>query len=48
MSKYFLLLLVAAFHTVLAAAQSLPKPTLRQLAWQPLETTAFLHFTVNT
>ena len=32
----------------LAHAQSLPKPTSRQLAWQPLETTAFLHFTVNT
>lgn len=29
-------------------AQSLPKPAPRQLAWQPLETTAFLHFTVNT
>ena len=31
-----------------ANAQSLPKPTPRQLAWQQLETTAFLHFTVNT
>ncbi|QKZ14584.1 alpha-L-fucosidase [Spirosoma sp. KUDC1026] len=25
-----------------------PKPTARQLNWQQLETTAFLHFTVNT
>ncbi len=29
-------------------AQALPKPTPRQLAWQQWETTAFLHFTVNT
>ena len=29
-------------------AQTLPKPTQRQLGWQQLETTAFLHFTVNT
>ena len=28
--------------------QALPKPTPRQLAWQQWETTAFLHFTVNT
>jgi alpha-L-fucosidase len=30
------------------AGQTLPKPTQRQLNWQQLETTAFLHFTVNT
>jgi len=28
--------------------QAQPKPTPRQLNWQQLETTAFLHFTVNT
>jgi alpha-L-fucosidase len=32
----------------LAQAQDLPKPHPRQLAWQQMETTAFLHFTVNT
>lgn len=31
-----------------AFAQNLPKPSPAQLAWQQLETTAFLHFTVNT
>ena len=29
-------------------AQDLPRPTERQLVWQALETTAFIHFTVNT
>jgi alpha-L-fucosidase len=29
-------------------AQDLPKPTQRQLTWQQWETTAFLHFGVNT
>ena len=29
-------------------AQSTPKPSQQQLQWQQLETTAFLHFTVNT
>lgn len=38
-----LLLLINALN-----AQSLPGPSSRQLNWQQYETTAFLHFTVNT
>lgn len=34
--------------TVASFAQDLPKPTKQQLEWQKLETTAFIHFTVNT
>jgi alpha-L-fucosidase len=33
---------------LLAVAQSVPKPSARQLRWQQMETNAFLHFTVNT
>ncbi|WP_187262020.1 alpha-L-fucosidase [Pontibacter beigongshangensis] len=40
-----LLLSTVAFSSF---AQELPKPTVRQLEWQQLETTAFIHFTVNT
>lgn len=40
------LLLSAAFLSV--GAQQLPVPSPRQLAWQQLENTAFIHFTVNT
>jgi alpha-L-fucosidase len=32
----------------LAQAQDLPLPQPRQIAWQKMETTAFLHFSVNT
>lgn len=39
----FLLVLATA-----TAAFAQPRPTPRQLNWQQLETTAFLHFTVNT
>lgn len=45
-NKFFLALLVLA--TTGAFAQTLPKPSPAQVAWQQLETTAFLHFTVNT
>src|SRR5438270_10491529 len=42
----FLILSFIAYAKV--QAQSLPKPTRRQVNWQQMETNAFLHFTVNT
>lgn len=42
------LLLLLPFLPQVTTAQTLPRPTPRQLAWQQMETTAFLHFTVNT
>lgn len=45
-NKFLCALLVLVGTSIFA--QNLPKPTPAQLAWQPLETTAFLHFTVNT
>jgi alpha-L-fucosidase len=40
--------LTLVFTSVTVLAQQVPKPTARQLAWQKMETNAFLHFTVNT
>ena len=42
----FALTFCLGFFTL--SSQSLPKPAPRQIAWQQWETTAFLHFTVNT
>jgi alpha-L-fucosidase len=46
--KQTLLSLILCLTVLNLNAQALPKPTPRQLAWQQWETTAFLHFTVNT
>lgn len=49
MNKHtFATLLAALLVSSSLEAQELPKPSPRQLEWQQLETTAFLHFTVNT
>ena len=46
--KQTLICLISLLSYCNLFAQALPKPTPRQLAWQQWETTAFLHFTVNT
>ncbi len=47
MKKPFLSTLITLFAFPIFS-QDLPKPTQRQLTWQHWETTAFLHFGVNT
>ncbi|TAE29371.1 MAG: alpha-L-fucosidase [Cytophagales bacterium] len=47
--RLFILAVMLTTTTVYAQPpQPTPRPAPRQLAWQQLETTAFLHFTVNT
>jgi alpha-L-fucosidase len=48
--KFQLILVVAGLLNInyINAQQEIPRPTLQQLKWQENETTAFLHFTVNT
>ena len=48
MKRRLLPALLFAFMASSSIAQELPKPTQQQLEWQQLETTAFIHFTVNT
>ena len=43
-----LVLLTCLFAQAQPVHAQAPRPSPRQLAWQQLETTAFLHFTVNT
>jgi alpha-L-fucosidase len=46
--KKYLVCIAASFFIMTGFTQTLPIPAPRQLLWQQLETTAFLHFTVNT
>ena len=48
MNKYLTCLITSFLFKAFLFAQTLPVPSSRQLAWQQMETTAFLHFTVNT
>lgn len=48
MKRLFSCFFIPFFFGLKAISQILPVPTGRQLTWQQLETTAFLHFTVNT
>jgi len=46
--KNCIVCLTACFIMLTGYSQNLPTPSKRQLIWQQLETTAFIHFTVNT
>ena len=48
MKQHIFLVLLFIFLHAKSYQQTLPVPSARQLQWQQLETTAFLHFTVNT
>lgn len=48
MRKIILAMWMLASMAFVSFGQKLAKPSLQQLEWQQLETTAFLHFTVNT
>jgi alpha-L-fucosidase len=46
--KKYLVCMAGCFFIMTGFTQTLPIPSTRQLIWQQMETTAFLHFTVNT
>ena len=46
--SFFVIVMITAMPVSVYAQKTIPKPTPAQVNWQKNETTAFLHFSVNT